>query len=556
MTVTRAPRTRKPTGKVAYPLVVVDGFTGTGKTTKALMLALSPHVGQTWVCEFGEDTANEYALGDYDIIDHDGTYHGMMEELRCAVAQPMRDGKPNVIVFDSATALWDTICVWTVNRAREADMRKPKGKSILKDDKDAEVKPHSALYNDRADRFDNFVNLLRDWPGIAIVVCHGKEVTPFENGAPVANAPKEYKLDTRDYLLKQASVRIHCEDQDAKWRVSLQKCRQQPKITDHGVEWEMELPPKGLEIKAANPVEYVLFDILKAGRQWQISSVARPVSEDVTTVSQAKQLLIRKLTHRFGADATEVAAEVWQSVITQPLEASSPMSMEHWGNLMIKAADRIAGVDHPAVQEAEKVLAGTNTSEGDESSGPGDATVPRPSRVNMTWGDEPPDPEDEYGSYAPKAAPPTLQFNLSSEFGRLPGHLQAELLRFLQGEYNCTAINVPAEHVDFVRARMEQMVADAYPPFTDDDCTLEPKAKRSKAKPPSTRRPSVDHRERLVSELRRKNIIGPERFNVIERICKRRVTKIDSLTLAQAQLCADTLEGQIDEAPRLLADAS
>lgn len=342
-TVSRPPKTRKPTGKVAWPLVLVDGLTGTGKTTKALMVSLLEQVGQTWVCELGEPSADEYSLGEYDIIEHNGTYHSMMEELRCAMAQPMRDGKPNCIIFDSATALNDLLGMWIDKRARMSD----KAKKILQFDPDAEIKPHTGLWNDRNNRFDDFVNMLRDWEGIAIVVCHGKEVTPFENGAPVANSEKVYKVDVRDYLLKQSSIRIHCEGQESGWKTTLQKCRQRPRVQEDGsVGWDMELPKGGLVLDHPNPVGHAIFDILKSGREWQKSSAVTPSAEDAITVTQAKQGVLKRLQNRFGADAKEVASEVWEDTVKEKLDKNAEMPVELWTELMRNVADRISNADN------------------------------------------------------------------------------------------------------------------------------------------------------------------------------------------------------------------
>lgn len=359
-------KTRKPTGKVAFPLIVVDGFEKSGKSSTAFKLSGSEHVGRTFVCELGEPTADEYAaLGDYDILVHDGTYHSMMGQLRAACAEPMTDGKPNVIIFDTATALYDMLGTWIDERARSSESARAK----LRDDPDAEIRPHMALWNDRKKRFEDFIDLLRDWTGIAVVVCHGKEVTQVgPDGKPVDRGPKEYKVDVSPYLLKQANARVHCEGAEGGWRTSLRFGRSTPiRLEDGTIDWAVKVPREGVSLEVPNPLEHVVFNVLKAGREFQPSSAISPSIEndEVLTVAKAKQGLVSRLTARFGDAAPTEAAAIWKKVAAK--HGGDPVGPELWTALCARAAERIAEADTaPAVDTEDETATAIDVAEQQE----------------------------------------------------------------------------------------------------------------------------------------------------------------------------------------------
>src|SRR5690606_13461595 len=76
-------RTRKPTGQVAYPTIVIEGAEKVGKTYAALALSSSEKVGRTFVFDMGEGSADEYAaLGPYEVVDHEGTFTDLLAQIK------------------------------------------------------------------------------------------------------------------------------------------------------------------------------------------------------------------------------------------------------------------------------------------------------------------------------------------------------------------------------------------------------------------------------------------------------------------------------------------
>ncbi|MFD6811895.1 hypothetical protein, partial [Streptomyces anthocyanicus] len=77
-------KTRKPTGIVPWPLVLIEGEEGSGKSYSAAEFSASDLIGQTYWIDLAEGSADEYAAiegADYEIVVHDGTYRDILEQI-------------------------------------------------------------------------------------------------------------------------------------------------------------------------------------------------------------------------------------------------------------------------------------------------------------------------------------------------------------------------------------------------------------------------------------------------------------------------------------------
>ena len=92
--------TRKPTGVVPYPLILVEGGEKVGKGWCAGVLSASPKVGRTVVIDLNEGAWDEYGQIDgarFEIAEHDGTWAALMGMVADAKAEAVADreaGKP------------------------------------------------------------------------------------------------------------------------------------------------------------------------------------------------------------------------------------------------------------------------------------------------------------------------------------------------------------------------------------------------------------------------------------------------------------------------------
>jgi hypothetical protein len=239
--------TRKPTGEVAFPLLLIEGVEKTGKTYAALSLSASERVGRRFVLELDEPTADEYAsLGDFEILEHNGTFTSILEQLTAATKEPAEDGKPNVIILDTGSALWGLLKDWASYRARNSR----KAKKTLEEDPDAEVDISMNLWNDAKDRWYSVINLLRAWPGIGIIVARGREVAKVVNGTPVANQT-EWSVEAEKSTPFAVSAVLRMTRPHVATLMSARSLH-------------VDVPGKGQVLKVDGPVEHLVFEILKA----------------------------------------------------------------------------------------------------------------------------------------------------------------------------------------------------------------------------------------------------------------------------------------------------
>jgi len=172
-------KTRKPTGKVPWPMLLLAGREKTGKSYTAAQFSASDQVDRTFWIEVGEGTADQYGTIPgvrYEIVEHDGTYDGTLQAVKDAVAVPCT-GKPHCVVLDSATELWDLLCA---EQQSEAMRRK---KTVVTIDQ----------WNVAKKRWKTVIDTLRDHRGPVVLTARYEEVTVMDKkGNPTAD--KQWKV--------------------------------------------------------------------------------------------------------------------------------------------------------------------------------------------------------------------------------------------------------------------------------------------------------------------------------------------------------------------------
>lgn len=100
--------TRRPTGKAPWPMLLLAGVEKSGKSYACAALSASDLIDRTLYIEVGEGSADQYGAlpgARYEIVEHDGSWKGILAACEAAVAEPTH-GKPHAIVLDSASELW------------------------------------------------------------------------------------------------------------------------------------------------------------------------------------------------------------------------------------------------------------------------------------------------------------------------------------------------------------------------------------------------------------------------------------------------------------------
>lgn len=104
--------TRTPTGLPSWPVVLVAGREKTGKSYQSAFASASDLIGATYWLGYGEKDPDEYGAisgARFEIAEHDGSLEDFYDAVRHYASQPRIDGKPNLLVLDSGTRIWDSI---------------------------------------------------------------------------------------------------------------------------------------------------------------------------------------------------------------------------------------------------------------------------------------------------------------------------------------------------------------------------------------------------------------------------------------------------------------
>ncbi|MDM4761916.1 hypothetical protein QT381_02715 [Galbitalea sp. SE-J8] len=174
----------KPTGRPSWPVVLLDGGPGAGKSYAIAVASGSELVdGCIWV-NFGEKRPDEYAEvpgANFAIAEHDGTYEGLLETLTEAVALGQGE-KPRLLALDSATKLWESINVATQAKAdaqatARADAR---GRVPVLP---AEVTPE--LHVEARERWQRIVDTLQAHQGPVIVTARAEDASIVDDSGTI-----------------------------------------------------------------------------------------------------------------------------------------------------------------------------------------------------------------------------------------------------------------------------------------------------------------------------------------------------------------------------------
>lgn len=194
-------QTRKPTGKASFPLIVLSGVEGSGKTWAAVEATSMEAVDRAFFIEIGESMADEYGAvpgADFEIVEHDGTLGQIRSAIQWASEQPAAEGKYNMLIVDSMTEVWDMI---TANAQFLANQRSRRKRTSNND----EVRIGMDLWNRAADTWMGIMSQCRRFPGPVILTARLKlTVLVDDKGQPTKD--KDWKIEAHKSLPWQGQV--------------------------------------------------------------------------------------------------------------------------------------------------------------------------------------------------------------------------------------------------------------------------------------------------------------------------------------------------------------
>lgn len=186
-------RTRKPTGKAPWPVVLLAGREKCGKSYAASKFSGSDLIGRTFYIEIGEGSADQYGAlpgARYEIVEHDGSWADILRAVEEAVAEPSTNGKANALVLDSMTELWGLL-----SDEQESVARK-RGKDTVTMDQ----------WNAAKKRWRKVIDAARRNRGPVIFTARYNEVTIMRGGKPTTD--KEWKIDAEKNLAYEVDAII------------------------------------------------------------------------------------------------------------------------------------------------------------------------------------------------------------------------------------------------------------------------------------------------------------------------------------------------------------
>lgn len=200
-------KTRPPSGAVPWPLILIEGGEKAGKSWSIAELSASDKIGRTLWLDLGEGAGDEYGAipgARYELIEHDGTWASIMEQVKAARDEAQRafeaKEKPVVLAVDSMTAEWEMLKEWVDGKARRRDAN---AKRLAKDP-EAEVQITTDLWNLATARHKELMRILMRFPGIVVITARGVDQVAMENGQPTKN--RTWKVEGQKSLAFDASV--------------------------------------------------------------------------------------------------------------------------------------------------------------------------------------------------------------------------------------------------------------------------------------------------------------------------------------------------------------
>lgn len=169
-------------------MILLAGAEKAGKSYSAAQLSSSNLVGRTFWFEIGEGAADQYGAlpgARYEIVEYDGSFRELLRNVEAAVLEPAAKGKPNAIVIDSMTELWELLCNEQQTVANTRRKAAPGTDAVITMDQ----------WNVAKRRWRRLIDALRVHNGPVILTARFEQVTVMgPDGKPLNPPAKEWKI--------------------------------------------------------------------------------------------------------------------------------------------------------------------------------------------------------------------------------------------------------------------------------------------------------------------------------------------------------------------------
>ncbi|MGH9058127.1 MAG: hypothetical protein ACRDZY_01215 [Acidimicrobiales bacterium] len=198
-----------------WPRVLLTGLTGARKSWEAALLSADDRLGgMAWLEVGATPTARQYlAIPDvrYQIIDHDGTWPGILGQLgahwQLAIAAQKAGEPPIALTVDAMQGVFQALNSMADTRTRRkiaAQMEARHQDPDLAWQSLVDLKIPHDLHQMVADRHKKFLWFVRNWPGPATLICEEEQLPVYR--ANELTEAKDWALKGRRDLPGQCSA--------------------------------------------------------------------------------------------------------------------------------------------------------------------------------------------------------------------------------------------------------------------------------------------------------------------------------------------------------------
>lgn len=172
-------RTRQPSGKPGWPIILLAGVEGGGKSWTAAEATGLSLIDRAFYLEIGERMADEYGSvpgARFEIIEHNGTYLDILSAAVLAGREQPASGKANMLIVDSISELWQLL----QDEAQLIANKRARGRKNA----DGDHQITMDLWNQAKARYDDVMQALRGFPGPVIITARLDNVMLVDGGKP------------------------------------------------------------------------------------------------------------------------------------------------------------------------------------------------------------------------------------------------------------------------------------------------------------------------------------------------------------------------------------
>jgi hypothetical protein len=277
-------RGHKATGTVPWPLILLEGEAGSGRSWRAALLSADPRIGEMYWLDLAEGAGEQYGAipgADYTVLDHDGTYADILQHVEEVHAEAKRAREaaepPVALVIDTVSDLWAGLTEWAHTTARKSR----KNQEILRADPNADIDPGHTYWNKATARWRRVMLRLMTFPGVVVVIANGGEVTAFDAaGKPTRS--KTWSVDGQKRLPSDAMVHVRVFRDD---RPQIIKAR-----TVHGGIRPGRDAPRRVEDRD-DLLAWIVFDVLRCDPATSTARNIQPVTGGDLTADERADIV-------------------------------------------------------------------------------------------------------------------------------------------------------------------------------------------------------------------------------------------------------------------------